>query len=78
MGKMPNPDDRSKELYWFGLTPDGSQAYDYDTAEEILNAKVFHGKSLSDVIQNITWLEIDGCGVKWRLPDYLYYWEQDC
>lgn len=69
LGKMP--DTYSKEVYWFGLIPDGSEAYDYDKLEDLLNAKVFHGKSLCEIINEITWFSLDGCGIEERLPYYL-------
>ncbi|MDT8719169.1 hypothetical protein IAI10_21185 [Clostridium sp. 19966] len=71
LGKMPNRDERGKEIYWYGLVPDGSQAYDYAKLEDILNAKVFHGKSLRDVVENITWYSLDGCSIEERLPGYI-------
>lgn len=71
LGKMPDKDNPSKEVYWYGLVPDGAQAYDYDKLEDILNAKVFRGKSMFDVIEKITWLSLDGCIIEERLPDYI-------
>ncbi|MBL4934773.1 hypothetical protein JK636_03255 [Clostridium sp. YIM B02515] len=71
LGKMPDRDNRGKEIYWYGLVPDGSQAYDYAKLEDILNAKVFHGKSLCDVIGEITWYSLDGCSIEDRLSDYI-------
>jgi len=71
LGKMPDRDNLGKEVYWYGLTSDGLQAYDYAKLEDILNSKVFHGKSLCDVIEKVTWYSLDGCIVEERLPDYL-------
>jgi len=71
LGKMPNRDNLGKEVYWYGLTSDGLQAYDYAKLEDILNSKVFHGKSLCDVIEKITWYSLDGCSIEERLSDYL-------
>jgi len=71
MGKMPDRDNLGKELYWYGLVPDGSQAYDYAKLEDILNAEVFHGKSLCDVIEKVTWYSLDGCSIEERLLDYI-------
>ena len=71
LGKMPNRDERGKEVYWYGLVPDGSQAYDYAKLEDILNAKVYHGKSLCDVIEKITWYSLNGYSIEERLPDYI-------
>lgn len=58
---------RGENPYWLGLVPDGSQAYDFATAEELMDANVFHGKSLRQLwpqvrfytigdIDPITWL----------------------
>lgn len=71
LGKMPDRDNLGKEVYWYGLTSDGLQGYDYAKLEDILNSKVFHGKSLFDVIEKITWCSLDGCSIEERLPDYL-------
>ena len=65
-GKMT--DSYSKEVYWVGLVTDVSQAYDYDKLEDLLNAKVFCGKSLCKIIDEITWFLLDGCGIEERLP----------
>ncbi len=51
LGKMPDRDNPGKEVYWYGLTSNDLQAYDYAKLEDILNSKVFHGKSLCDVIE---------------------------
>ncbi|MGL5149018.1 MAG: hypothetical protein ACRC7N_00390 [Clostridium sp.] len=48
IGKMY---EQGKDLYWYGLVTDGSQAYEYDNLDDILNAKVFHGKSMCDFIE---------------------------
>ncbi|GKX28325.1 hypothetical protein SH1V18_08050 [Vallitalea longa] len=73
LGKMP--DKNGKELYWYGLVPDGLQAYDYTELEDMLNAKVFREKSLCDVIERITWYSLDGCSIEKRLPDYINDYE---
>lgn len=70
MGKMPDRNNPGKELYWFGLVPDGSQAFSYDKSEDILNAKVFHGKSLTDIIEKITWQELNSCSMEEMLKYY--------
>lgn len=71
LGKMPDRDKIGKEVYWYGLVADGSQAYDYAKLEEFVNAKVFHGKSLCDVIEKVTWYSLDGCSIEERLTDYI-------
>ncbi len=56
--------------YWFGLTPDCMQGYDFDSFEELVNAKVFHGKSLKEILDIVEILSIDGCDPEERLPYY--------
>ena len=71
LGKMPDRDESNKEIYWYGLAPDGSQAYEYTELEDILKAKVFHGKSLYELIDKINWHSLDGCSIEERLPYYI-------
>ncbi len=78
IGKMPDRYNPSKEIYWYGLVRDGSQAYDYDNLEDVLNANVFNGKSMCDVIEKVTWYSLDGCSIEERLPCYIEDYEQDC
>ena len=59
MGKMPDRKTNA-DLYWFGLTADGKNAYDYNTFDEMISAKVFDGKSFMDVWDNIEFLSGDG------------------
>ncbi|WP_195266845.1 hypothetical protein [Clostridium sp. 1001275B_160808_H3] len=40
LGKTSNKDN-NKEIYWYGLVEDGSQAYNYDCLEDFFSAKVF-------------------------------------
>ena len=60
-----------KELYWFGLSPDGSEAYEYDNFWEFSYALVFEQKSLKDMWEKIEILSIDGCDPKERITEYL-------
>ena len=55
------------DIYWFGLTPDGKNAYEYKTFDEMVSAKVFDGSSFSDIWDNIEISEIDGCDPSERL-----------
>ncbi len=50
-----------KDVYWFGLTADGNNAFDYPTFEEFASAKVFDGASLSQIWSKVTVLTVDGC-----------------
>ena len=60
MGKMP--DEKTKQAdFWYGLTPDDKNEYDYPTFEEFSSAKVFDGKSLSEIWGSIVIKEINGC-----------------
>lgn len=47
------------EPYWFGLTPDGKNSYDFKCAEEMLNAKVFDGRSMKDIWDKIYFISIN-------------------
>lgn len=60
-----------QEAYWFGLTEDGMNAYDYTSFEEMSQASVFDGKSLKDVWDDIEMISIDGCEPKERVKYYL-------
>lgn len=71
MGKMPGKADLNEEIYWYGLVPDGSEAYNYSELRDMLNAKIFAGKSICDVIEKTTWYSLDGCNIEERLPDYI-------
>lgn len=61
MGKMPNKANRGKEVYWFGLAEDGSQAFEYDNFENFSSAPVFDEKSLKDIWNEIELISINGC-----------------
>lgn len=60
MGKMPDQADKAKDCYWYGLTPDGSQAYDYDNLDDFLSAPVFDGCSLRQVWKDVTLDSVNG------------------
>ena len=70
LGKMLYGEDE-KVIYWFGLTKDGSQAYDFESFEQFSNAKVFHAKSIKEIWDLVTILSIDACSIEERLPFYL-------
>lgn len=70
LGKMLDSKGE-KSIYWFGLTEDGSQAYDYESFEQFSNAKVFHGKSIKEIWNLVSILSIDACNIQERLPFYL-------
>ena len=73
MGKTPDKTDRRKDQYWFGLVPDGSEAYSYDNFDDFSSAPVLDGKSLKESWNCVTVLSIDGCEPEERLPFYLSF-----
>jgi len=70
LGKTVNRDTK-KAAYWFGLTEDGLQAYDFDSFEQFANAKIFHGSSIKEIWDSISLLSIDACETQERLSFYL-------
>lgn len=72
LGKRLDNTRSGRVVYWYGLVPDGSQTYEFDELENILNAKVFHSKSLYDVIEKITWFSLDGSSIEEMLPYYIH------
>ncbi len=70
LGKMLD-NKGEKAIYWFGLTEDGSQAYDYESFEQFSNAKIFYGKNIKEIWNLVTILSIDACDIEERLPFYL-------
>ena len=71
MGKMPDKENIGKDLYWFGLMPDGSEEFSYDNFQDFSCAPVFDGKSLKEIWSKIEILEIDGCDPEERFYAYL-------
>ena len=66
------PDRKTKkDVFWYGLTPDGKNAYDYLTFEEFSSANVFDGKSLLEIWDNIVIEEINGCDPMEMVDIYL-------
>ena len=70
MGKLPSKETQ-KDVFWFGLTPDGKNAYAYSTFEEFSSAEVFDGKSLIEIWDNITIVDINGCDPAEMIEMYL-------
>ncbi len=70
LGKMIDK-ETNKVVYWFGLTEDGLQAYDYDSFDKFSNAKVFNGKSLNEIWNTVSMISIDACDIEGRLQFYL-------
>lgn len=69
MGKLYDK-EIEQEAYWFGLTEDGMNAYDYTSFEEMSQATVFDGKSLIDVWDDVEIISVDGCEPKERVEYY--------
>ena len=67
MGKTPEEESKA-DSYWFGLTEDGNNAFNYGTFEEFVSAKVFEGRSLWD---KVTVSEINGCDPKEQILHYI-------
>lgn len=67
MGKLPDEADSQKELYWYGLVPDGSEAYGYNNFQDFSSAPVFDGKSLKEIWEKVEVLAIDGCDPEERI-----------
>lgn len=70
MGKMPDEEGK-KYYYWYGLTPDGKNAYEFESFDAMADAPVFHGKSLIDLWDQVNILTVDGCDAEWRIKEYL-------
>ena len=58
MGKMWKAEEK-RDIYWYGLTGDGKNAYEYAAFEEMAEAKVFDGRSLREVWDDIELFSID-------------------
>lgn len=71
MGKMPDKRNKGQELYWYGLIPDGSEAYNYDSFQDFSCSSVFRGKSLKEIWDSVEILSIDGCDPEDGIQAYL-------
>ena len=70
MGKTPEEESKA-DSYWFGLTEDGNNAFEYRTFEEFVSAKVFDGRSLFDIWDEVTISEINGCDPEEQILHYI-------
>ncbi len=67
--------DQFEEPYWFGITPDGNNAYEYNTADEILNAKVFDGKSMYELWDKVYFYSLNGVdALEWIWYNLKFYY----
>lgn len=71
MGKMPAPDGRQEDIYWYCLKTDGSEGYYYTSLHKLLEAKVFHGKTIVEIIGSIFWESLEGSPFEELLSYYL-------
>lgn len=60
MGKLYSKEAKA-DVFWYGLTRDGKNAYDYSTFEEFSSAKIFDGKALFEIWDNISIITVNGC-----------------
>jgi len=60
MGKLPDIETGS-DVYWYGLTDDGENGYDFPTFDEFANAKVFDGLNLFEVWKDVSVKSINSC-----------------
>lgn len=78
---MGYSDDGEKDSYWFGLPDVDCRSYVYATADEILNAKVFSGRSMHELWDKVCFSMINGLGaIDWAAYNcfgYYYCRKQD-
>lgn len=59
-----------KATFWFGLTEDGSEPYEYEDFEAFSSGQVFNGQSLKEIWTDIELLSIDGCEPEERIKNF--------
>lgn len=57
--------------FWYGLTKNGCEAYDYNSFDEMLNAPVFEGKRLNEIWDKVDILSFDSLDPQYIIPKYL-------
>lgn len=62
--------NKGKEVYWYGLAPDGSKAYDYNNFFDFSNAPVFDGESLKEVWERVELFCVDRVDPKMRIKEF--------
>jgi len=70
MGKAVDRETKDA-VFWFGLTEDGLQAYEFCSFVEFANSHVFHSKSIKEIWDAVSILSIDACKTQERLPFYI-------
>ena len=63
--------ETKQPVYWFGLTEDGSQAYEFNSFEQFTGAKIFFDNSIQEIWKSVSLLSIDACEIQERLSFYL-------
>ena len=58
LGKLIDKDTQ-KPVYWFGLEEDGSEAYEFETFEELVSAKVFLNKNIREIWNLLSFFSIE-------------------
>lgn len=71
MGKMPSLEEKMTDCFWYGLKPDGTQAYDYPALQEMCDAPVFRGQSLFELWDKVEFCSLDACPFEERIGVYL-------
>ena len=62
---------KKRNVYWYGLTPDGENAYDFATFEEMAAAPVFDGLCLCEIWDRVELLSFDACDPMERIRDFI-------
>ena len=70
MGKMWSREWKRDE-FWYGLTADGKNAFDFSSFDEMASAPVFDGLSLKEVWDHVVIEEIDGFDPEERILEYI-------
>ena len=70
MGKLYSKEAKA-DVFWYGLTRDGKNAYDFSTFEEFCFAEIFDEKSLVAIWDNITIIDINSCDPDEMIEMYL-------
>jgi len=59
MGKQFD-EEKQQDIYWYGLTEDGENAYEYISFEEMSDACVFDGRNLKEIWNKVELWSVDG------------------
>lgn len=70
MGKLYDK-EKNSDVFWFGITPDGENAYDYLSFDDFSSDNVFDGKSLYEIWNEVSIEEINACDPEDMIEIYL-------